>query len=207
MSPGPNFLARVALALLPLSSPPTGPAWNHAELVELLPNQGRSMRPAAVLVGLVERRHGVQVLLTRRTEALRNHGGQVSFPGGMIEAGDADPVAAALREACEEVGLPSALAQPQGYLDPFATITGFHVFPVVARVDGEFAAVRDPAEVEEVFEVPLDFLLDPAQVRHLEVDYRGRKRRLVEFRYQNYRIWGATAAMLVNFRERLERAT
>ncbi len=207
MSPGPNFLARVALALLPLSSPPTGPAWNHAELVELLPNQGRSMRPAPVLVGLVERRHGVQVLLTRRTEALRNHGGQVSFPGGMIEAGDADPVAAALREACEEVGLPSALAQPQGYLDPFATITGFHVFPVVARVDGEFAAVRDPAEVEEVFEVPLDFLLDPAQVRHLEVDYRGRKRRLVEFRYQNYRIWGATAAMLVNFRERLERAT
>lgn len=200
-------MAQLPLALLPLSAPPVGQAWNLAELAELLPNEGRSLRPAAVLVGLVERVQGVQVLLTRRTESLRHHGGQVSFPGGMIESGDADPVAAALREAHEEVGLLPSLARPQGYLDPFATITGFHVYPVVARVDAEFVAARDPAEVEEVFEVPLDFLLDPTRVQHVEMDFRGRKRRLVEFHYRNYRIWGATAAMLVNFRERLERTT
>jgi 8-oxo-dGTP pyrophosphatase MutT (NUDIX family) len=181
-------------------------AWNHAELIDLLPDQGRQLRPAAVLVGLVERSQGLQVLLTRRTEALRHHAGQISFPGGRIESDDADPIAAALREAREEVGLPSAMARPLGYLDPFATITGFHVYPIVAMVANDFSAIRDPGEVEEVFEVPLDFLLDPDHVRHLEVDYRGGKRRLVEFLYGEYRIWGATAAMLVNFRERLERA-
>ena len=206
MSPGFHSLAKYPLALHSLAAPPSGPAWNHADLVELLPDQGRSLRPAAVLIGLIERGQGLQVLLTRRHEALRHHGGQISFPGGRIEKTDFDPVAAALREAQEEVGLPPALALPLGYLDSFATITGFHVYPVVARVDAAFVAVRDPAEVEEVFEVPLDFLLDPSQARHVEMDYRGRKRRLVEFRYHDYRIWGATAAMLVNFSERLERA-
>ena len=206
MSPDSGPLARLPQALHCLAAPPMGLAWNHADLVDLLPDQGRSLRPAAVLVGLIERPEGLQVLLTRRTEALRHHAGQISFPGGMIEAVDADPVVAALREAQEEVGLLPAMVQPLGYLDPLATITGFHVFPVVARVDAAFAAIRDPAEVEEVFEVPLDFLLDSRHVRHLEVDYRGGKRHLVEFLYRDYRIWGATAAMLVNFRERLERA-
>ncbi len=203
MSPG--ALARLPQALHSLSAPPAGLAWNHAEWIDLLPDQGRQLRPAAVLVGLVERSQGLQVLLTRRTEALRHHAGQISFPGGRIESDDPDPIAAALREAREEVGLPSALARPLGYLDPFATITGFHVYPVVAMVANDFSAIRDPGEVEEVFEVPLDFLLDPDHVRHLEVDYRGGKRRLVEFLYGDYRIWGATAAMLVNLRERLER--
>jgi len=203
VSPGP--LARLPQALHSLSAPPAGLAWNHAELIDLLPDHGRQLRPAAVLVGLVERPQGLQVLLTRRTEALRHHAGQISFPGGRIESDDADPVAAALREAREEVGLSSTMARPLGYLDPFATITGFHVYPVVAMVANGFSAIRDPGEVEEVFEVPLDFLLDPDHVRHLEVDYRGGKRRLVEFLYGEYRIWGATAAMLVNFRERLER--
>ena len=205
MSPDP--LARLPQALHPLDCPPSGLAWNHTELIDLLPDQGRSLHPAAVLVGLIERQHGLQVLLTRRPETMRHHAGQISFPGGRIEATDVDPVAAALREAQEEVGLARNLARPLGYLDPLATITGFHVYPVVAMISAEFFAIRDPSEVDEVFEVPLAFLLDPDQVRHLEVDYRGSKRRLVEFRYQDYRIWGATAAMLVNFRERLESVT
>lgn len=190
-------------ALHPLGSPPAGEGWNHAELIELLPDGGRGLQPAAVLVGLVDRGHGAGVLLTRRTEQLRHHGGQVSFPGGRIEPGDIDPVAAALREAREEVGLAQEQVEALGYLDPFVTITGFHVYPVVALVDPLFHAQRDPSEVDEVFEVPFSFLMDPANERRMEVDYRGRRRSLVEFRFDEYHIWGATAAMLVNLRGRL----
>lgn len=203
MSPAPDPLERLPRALHPLDRPPAGPGWNHAELVDLLP-AGVPLRPAAVLVGLVDRAGGPSVLLTRRTEVLRHHAGQIAFPGGRIEADDADPVAAALREAQEEVGLAAGLSSPLGYLDPFVTITGFHVFPVVATVGGGFVPRPDPSEVAEAFEVPLDFLLDPGNVASLEVDFQGRRRRVLEFRYDGRRIWGATAAMLVNFRQRLE---
>lgn len=203
MSPPFELLERIPQALHPLDRPPPGPGWNHAELADLLP-AGLPLRQAAVLVALVERPGGPQVLLTRRTEALRHHAGQIAFPGGRIENSDADPVEAALREAHEEVGLAGALSTPQGYLDPFVTITGFHVFPVVASVRDGFRAVPDPNEVAEAFEVPLQFLLDPGNVHALDVDFQGRRRRILEFRYGGHRIWGATAAMLVNFRQRLE---
>lgn len=199
-------LERLPRALHPLATPPSGPGWNLEELRDLLPDPQAALRPASVLIALVERSGQQQVILTRRTEALRHHAGQISFPGGRIEASDIDPVAAALREAHEEVGLLPAYATPLGYLDPFATITGFHVYPVVARVHPDFVARRDPSEVDEVFEAPLSFLLEPGNARRFEVDYRGRKRSLVEFLYRDYRIWGATAAMLVNLRERLEQA-
>ena len=199
-------LERLPRALHPLATPPSGPGWNLEELRDLLPDPQAALRPASVLIALVERSGQQQVILTRRTEALRHHAGQISFPGGRIEASDIDPVAAALREAHEEVGLLPAHATPLGYLDPFATITGFHVYPVVARVHPDFVARRDPSEVDEVFEAPLSFLLEPGNARRFEVDYRGRKRSLVEFLYRDYRIWGATAAMLVNLRERLEQA-
>lgn len=205
MNPGPGLDDRLARALHPLASPPAGPGWNLPELTDLLP-PGLPLRPAAVLVALVERVDGPRVLLTRRTDDLRHHAGQVAFPGGRIEDEDADPVAAALREAEEEVGLGPALASPCGYLDPFVTITGFHVFPVVARVSGGFVPRVDPSEVAEVFEVPLPFLLDPGNVHPRELDWQGRRRRLLEFRWGGHRIWGATAAMLVNFRRRLEQA-
>jgi len=205
MSPAPAPPDVVARALHPLCSPPAGPAWNLPELADLLPDAGAMLRPAAVLVGLVDRGAGMQVLLTRRTQALRHHAGQIAFPGGRIEASDADPVAAALREAAEEVGLHAAHARALGYLDPFATITGFHVYPVVAAIDAAFAPRPDPGEVDEVFELPLAFLLDPANARELQVDFRGHRRTVVEFTHASYRVWGATAAMLVNLRQRLER--
>ena len=195
----------LARALHPLHSPPAGPGWNRADIFDLLPPEF-PLRPAAVLVALVERADGPRVLLTRRTDALRHHGGQVAVPGGGIEDTDADPVAAALREAAEEVGLAPALARPRGYLDPFVTITGFHVFPVVATVAGSYLARPDPSEVAEAFEVPLPFVLDPANVGEQEVEWQGRRRRLLEFRWEGHRIWGATASMLVNFRQRLEQA-
>ena len=204
MTSADKGIARLGRALHPLIEPPPGPGWNLAELADLLPDGGRSLRPAAVLVGLVDRGAGPQVVLTRRTEALRHHAGQISFPGGRIEAQDVDPVAAALREAAEEIGLAQPQADAIGYLDPFVTITGFHVFPVVARIDAGFAARPDPGEVDEVFEVPFEFLMSPGNARSLEVDYRGGRRMLVEFQYAQYRIWGATAAMLVNLRQRLE---
>ena len=205
MSPPFDPFERLPRALHPLAPPPSGPGWNHAELADLLPTD-TPLRPAAVLVALVERDEGPRVLLTRRTEALRHHAGQISFPGGRIEADDADPVDAALREASEEVGLPRELSSPLGYLDPFVTITGFHVYPVVAKVAGTFVAQLQETEVAEAFEVPLPFLLDPGNVHELEVDWQGKRRKLLEFHYGAYRIWGATAAMLVNFRHRLEQA-
>jgi 8-oxo-dGTP pyrophosphatase MutT (NUDIX family) len=200
-----ELFERLSRALHPLAPPPSGPGWNHAELQDLLPAD-TPLRPAAVLVGLVDRGAGAQVLLTRRTEALRHHGGQVSFPGGRIEADDADPVVAALREAHEEVGLHAHQACARGFLDPFTTISGFHVFPLVATIVADFRPVADPSEVAEAFEVPLHFLLDPANVHEQDVDWQGKRRKLLEFRYQGHRIWGATAAMLVNLRHRLEQS-
>jgi 8-oxo-dGTP pyrophosphatase MutT (NUDIX family)/predicted Fe-S protein YdhL (DUF1289 family) len=192
-------------ALHPLSSPPHGSGWNREELSDLLPEPS-SLIPAAVLVGLVPRAGEWRVMLTRRTDDLRHHAGQVSFPGGRIEDRDSDPVAAALREACEEIGLAPQHAEPLGYLDPFDTISGFHVYPVVARVATEYSPRLDPREVAAVFEVPLDYLMDAGNVREVAREYAGRTRRYYEYDFAQQRIWGATAAMLVNLRERLESA-
>ncbi|GAB3386082.1 hypothetical protein GCM10027432_19870 [Lysobacter fragariae] len=197
---------RIAAALHPLDAPPAGPGWNHSELVDLLPDPDH-LAQAAVLVGLVPRADGVQVLLTLRTDGLRNHAGQVSFPGGRIEASDADAIAAALRETFEEVGIDADGIAPLGYLDPFTTISGFRVLPVVATVVPDYVARPDPAEVAEVFEVPLAFLLDPANLGRFAIEHRGRERHVLEFSYPAHRIWGATAAILLNLRERLAAAT
>lgn len=194
---------RLRRALHPLQAPPTGPAWNHAELDDLLP-PGSPHAEAAVLVGLVPRPGSTQVILTRRTDSLRHHGGQVAFPGGRIEPDDADAVAAALRETDEEIGVPAAQIVPLGLLDPLLTITSFRVIPVVAVIDPAHCIRLNPGEVAEVFEVPLDFLLDPANLVGQRVDYRGRTREVWEYRYPSQRIWGVTASILMNLRQRLE---
>lgn len=194
-------------ALHPLETPPADAPWNFDDLADLI---GRdSSTEAAVLVGLVPRTEGLQVLLTRRTDSLRNHAGQVSFPGGRVEHDDLDAGAAALREAHEEIGLPPTLVTPLGFLDPLVTISGFRVLPLVAAVSPDYVATPDPGEVAEVFEVALDFLMHPDNLERVALDYRGRTRHVLQYRAApqapQHRIWGATASILFNLRERLAR--
>jgi len=201
------FFQSLSGALHDTSAPPEQTPWNYSELIDLIEENGTIIRPAAVLIGLVQRDTGLHVILTRRTEALRHHAGQISFPGGRIEASDHDPIAAAVREAQEEIGLLSEHVEPLGYLDSFLTITGFHVYPVVAKVSIDFIPKADPGEVDEIFEAPLEFVLNPTNAKPIEIEYRGKSRTIIEFQYRHYRIWGATASMLVNFRKRIEQAS
>lgn len=193
---------RLMRALHPVDLPLAGDGWNRSELDDLLPPG--PLVEAAVLAGIVPRATGAQVILTRRTETLRQHGGQVGFPGGRTEADDRDAVAAALRESREEIALDAGQVQVLGYLDPFVTITGYRVTPVVAVVDPAFSPVPSPDEVADVFEVPLDFLLEPDNLHHVEIIHRGRVRHVLEYGWPGQRIWGATAAILYNLRRRLE---
>lgn len=177
--------------LCPLSKPPAGPAWNH----RVVPAAPTALREAAVLVGL-RRLAQPRLILTVRTLNLATHAGQVAFPGGRIDPADADAAAAALREAEEEVGLAPRRVRPLGYLERFETVSGYLITPVLAWVDPAAVCLPQPAEVDEVFEVPLAFLRDPAQLRFRHLGSRGSSHRLVEYQYQGYRIWGATAAIL-----------
>ena len=163
--------------------------------------------PAAVLVPLVERSGGMTVLLTQRATTLKDHAGQISFPGGRIEPGDADAWHAALREAHEEIGLLPELVEFAGYLPDHVVISGFRVTPVVGFVKPEYQLRIAAAEVHDVFEVPLDFILDAAnhktrqrQIGELTIDIH-------DIPYGERNIWGATAGMLMTFRRRLQART
>lgn len=154
---------------------------------------------AAVLIGLVRRESGLTVLLTRRTAHLREHAGQISFPGGRAESYDADATATALRETAEEVGMGAEYIEIIGSLPDFYTGTGFRVVPIVGLITPGFTLQPDPFEVDEVFEVPLSFLLDPAHHRRHTVDLpEGRRRYYYSMPWQDYFVWGATAGMLRN---------
>jgi 8-oxo-dGTP pyrophosphatase MutT (NUDIX family) len=159
-------------------------------------------RPAAVLVPIL-RRAELSVLLTQRAHDMPSHPGQISFPGGKLEEGDATPIACALREAKEEIGLPPGNVEPLGFLDSYRTGTGFQISPVVGLVDPNFEAVLDPREVLEIFEVPLAFLMDPANHQRASREWRGRQRFFYAMPYQGRYIWGATAGILKNLYERL----
>jgi 8-oxo-dGTP pyrophosphatase MutT (NUDIX family) len=160
--------------------------------------------PAAVLVALVRRPGGLEVLLTRRTEQLRDHPGQISFPGGRLEVGDEGPVAAALREAREEVGIDAAYIDVVGHLPPHAVVTGFAVCPVVAILRPGFSLVADTFEVAEIFGVPLSYLLDPSNIIRSERTVRGLTIPVCAFQYGPHHIWGATAQILNSLREALD---
>jgi len=162
---------------------------------------------ASVLLPIVARDvsdGGPTVLFTRRTETLARHSGQVSFPGGRSEAGDLSPVETALRETFEETGIAPAFVTVAGYLDRYLTGTGFDIQPVVGVLAEGFALAPDPREVAQIFEVPLAFLLDPANRRREAREIGGRQRRFYAFTYKEHEIWGATAAIVVNLAQRLD---
>lgn len=159
-------------------------------------------RPASVLVPLVVRESGVNVLLTERTAHLTDHAGQISFPGGRVEDDDADAVATALRESEEEIGLPADVVDVLGRLPEYRTVTGYRVTPVVALIERPFMLRLDAFEVSEAFEVPLAFLMDPSNHERRLYRYADIARTFYAMPYQSarrYFIWGATAAMLRNF--------
>lgn len=158
--------------------------------------------PAAVLVAVTDRAEP-GIILTQRTETLRSHAGQVAFPGGRIDPADDGPIGAALREAEEEIALPAALVEVLGVADRYRTVTGFDVTPVVGIVPPDLMLVAAEAEVAAVFEVPLAFLFDAANHVEATAHYQGRERRYYEIMWGERRIWGATAAMIVNLSRRL----
>lgn len=162
-----------------------------------------TLTPAAVLFPIVQREGKHTVLLTQRTAHLRDHAGQISFPGGRVEAEDLSPIHTALRETEEEIGLSRERIQVLGFLPEYRTGTGFRVTPVVALVLPPFDLQPDPFEVAEVFEVPLAFLLDPANHQQHSVHYRGALRQYFAMPYGDYFIWGATAGMIRSLTERL----
>lgn len=155
-------------------------------------------RRASVLVPIVTRPEELTVLLTRRTAHLKNHSGQIAFPGGSAEPGDASAADTALRETAEEIGLEPARVELLGQLSDYHTRTGYRVTPVVGLVAVPFELRLDAHEVDEAFEVPLSFLLDPANHRRESREFEGRSRPFYSIPYRDHYIWGATAGMLVN---------
>jgi len=164
---------------------------------------GVQQRPAAVLCGLVERADVLHVVLTRRAAHLNQHAGQVAFPGGKVDRADPSPLATALREAREEVGLRAGQVEILGALDQYQTSTGFRVTPFVGLIDPLWRPVPDPDEVDEVFEPPLDFLMDPANRQRHHHDRSGTRRYYYAMPWGDYYIWGATAGMLKGLSDRL----
>jgi 8-oxo-dGTP pyrophosphatase MutT (NUDIX family) len=164
----------------------------------------RPIRPAAVLVPVIDHPEPT-VLLTQRAQHLPNHPGQISFPGGKIEADDPSPLAAALRETDEEIGLDPNLVTPIGYLDLYMTTLGYRIVPVIGRVKPDFALTLNTAEVDATFEVPLAFLMDQTNVQRHSRDWQGLTRHYYAITFGERYIWGVTAGILRNLYDRIYR--
>jgi 8-oxo-dGTP pyrophosphatase MutT (NUDIX family) len=162
----------------------------------------KPIRPAAVLIPVVDHPEPT-VLLTQRSAHLNDHAGQISFPGGKIDSTDATPLDAALREAWEEVGLTRDFIEPIGYLDLYGTSFGFRILPTVARVRPGFTLKINPAEVDDAFEVPLAFLMNPANHQIHSKEFRGMERSYYAMPFAERYIWGATAGILRVLYERI----
>ena len=191
--------AHTALSADPLdvSMPPGLHRWPHAMRDRL----DGPLKPAGVLVPIMDRPAGLSVLLTQRAPDLKHHAGQASFPGGRMERHDTDVRETALRETHEEVGIEPGRVDVIGYLEAMPTITGFAVTPVVGLVSDPVELAIDRTEVDYAFEIPLDFLLDEQNDRLVERVWEGKRFRLREFHYASERVWGATAYMLLAFRD------
>ena len=176
---------------------------DHRLAENLAPADGRLHKPAAVLVPIIAREEGATMLLTERAAHLKDHAGQIAFPGGKIASATETPAEAALREAHEEIGLDASLVESLGYLDPYLSSTGYRIIPLVAIVTPGFSLRLDPREVESIFEVPLDFLMDPAHHEIHEREWRGAQRRYFAMPYEERYIWGVTAGIIRSLYERL----
>ena len=196
---------RAALAGTTETAPrPISPIELPFKLGKLLtPRILKTLRPASVLVPVIRRGAELNVLLTRRSEEMRSHKGQISFPGGRREDSDGSATAAALREAEEEIGLPPVAVEVVGYLDDYPTITGYRVTPVVGVVASMIEARPCAREVAEVFELPLTFLLDLNNFERKVFSSKGMKLPFFELNHGRYRIWGATAGMLLNLAQKV----
>ncbi|HXK53261.1 MAG TPA: CoA pyrophosphatase [Hyphomicrobiales bacterium] len=204
--------ARARLSPLPFEAPPSqgvaGLRGDHIMNPMSTPSPRRlaQLRSAAVLVPVMVREGEATLLLTQRTEELPAHAGQVAFPGGKVEEEDETPLHAALREAQEEIGLPPDHAEPLGYLRPYHTTSGFKVIPVVAAVTPGFDIVPDESEVAAVFEVPLSFLMNPANHQRHSRIWRGMRRFFFAMPYENRYIWGITAGIIRELYDEVYRA-
>ncbi len=199
-TPGNDLFLRLARALAG-----TGGASSDFDLNPdtVLP-PGRKLRPAGVLIGLIERPGGAHLVLTKRSSRLKHHPGQIAFPGGKQEAGDDGPVGAALRETAEEIGLASDKVEVMGILPVHETVTGFNITPVLGRIRAEFTPVPEAGEVDEIFTVPFAHVADRARYSVQSRMWRGAPRHYYTVPYGPYYIWGATARILRGLADRLE---
>jgi 8-oxo-dGTP pyrophosphatase MutT (NUDIX family) len=197
MPPVDEDILRRALAA------PHGPPRGDSDLDPTIGRHGGALTPAAVLCPIVRREAGLAVILTTRPATMRAHPGQIAFPGGKVDPGDANPLAAALRETREEIGLPESQVRVLGELERYETRTGFAVSPFVGLVAEGFEPVPEPGEVEDIFETPLDFLMDMANHRRMSREWKGARRWFWAMPWGDRFIWGATAGMIRTLAERV----
>lgn len=199
-----DFLERAATRLDPVQGERQLPVGGDLDMVE--PDKLKSIRPAAVLIPVIPRNDGATVLLTQRPDTMAAHPGQVAFPGGKVDAVDVDAVAAALREAEEEVGVRPSHVDLIGRSAEYVTGTAFRITPVIGVLPSDFVATPDPTEVADVFEAPLEYLFKQANHKRGSAVWNGRRRHFTEMPWGGFRIWGVTAGIIRVLYETLYRS-